>query len=219
MKPCKGINKAKGHGCGGDNLIVRYGLCTICYPWWLLNTPEGKVVLKKSQIKGKKEVAKKRKAKTQKMREGIETKRDLEKKLQPIINAIVREIDKDKGCVSCRNGWDAPFTSQKHAGHRLSVGSNPHLRFNLYNIYQQCQKCNSFKGGEPRDYDQGLEDHYGTDALNKAKRLTLLWKDVRWTKEDLRTVIPIARQILKEMKEGAVYSREEVNLRLAVYVK
>ena len=40
MKPCKGINKARGHGCDEEKPVVRYELCINCYPKWLLNTPE-----------------------------------------------------------------------------------------------------------------------------------------------------------------------------------
>lgn len=219
-KKCKGINKAKGHGCGSDeHLIVRYGLCSGCWSDWLLNTPEGKKVLEKSKITRKKVKKTKDRAHIKILKETIETKRELEKRLQPIINAIVRLIDKNNGCVSCQMGWDGkPFTRIKQGGHRLSVGSNHHLRFNLWNIFLQCSQCNTFRGGEPRDYDQGLKDRYGEDVLAKACSLSLKFKDVSWTKEQIREIIPLARKIKKEIEQGKVYTRADVNKKLGIYV-
>jgi len=214
---CKGTTKAKGCGCGNNGVIVRFGLCPSCWSQWLLNTEEGKKVLEKGRIKGKKEVEKKNRAQIQKMKEQIETKPELERRLQPIINAIIRELDKDKGCVSCDHGWGESFTRQKHAGHRLSVGSSPHLRFNLDNIYAQCSICNNWKGGNERDYDQGLEERYGIDTLNKVKSLRAEFRDVSWTKEQLREIIPEAKKILRELKKGVKYSREDINRKLGIY--
>ena len=74
-KPCKGRGKAKGHGCGKVGIYnsMYLGLCTSCYPDWLLNTDEGKERIAKMTIKGKTEVAKVRRKETAQERVKIPT--------------------------------------------------------------------------------------------------------------------------------------------------
>ena len=66
------------------------------------------------------------------IKETLETKSQLEAKLQKVINAIVREID--KGCVCISNRKPIP-KRQEQGGHFISRGSHPALRFHLDNIF------------------------------------------------------------------------------------
>ena len=132
-KICKG-NYRVNHfaGCGEEKYIHKFGLCNSCLISWCFNTPEGKEYYNNQFIP-----AGKKKVKTEEKRErkeSIKTKSDYLKELQTIVNRIVRIIDTGKGCISCSHGWSEPWTRQQHAGHRLSVGSCPELRFNFNNI-------------------------------------------------------------------------------------
>lgn len=67
------------------------------------------------------------------------TSKDHVQELQVVFNAFVRERDYDKPCVSCGSDsggflWEA--------GHYLSVGAHPELRFHEDNCHKQCHVCN-----------------------------------------------------------------------------
>ena len=54
IKKCRGTGKAKGYGCKDIKTIFRYGLCVDCYKEFLFNSPEGKEMLERSRLQGKK---------------------------------------------------------------------------------------------------------------------------------------------------------------------
>ena len=111
------------------------GLCLMCFKDWLFNSPEGKEYIKSISIKTTNKAIKTEKKAIKQRKKDIKQKSYYEKKLQSIINSIVRLIDIDKGCISCEHGWDGNWTRQRHAGHRLSVGAFPELRYNLLDIF------------------------------------------------------------------------------------
>lgn len=88
---------------------------------------------------------KKARADKKQTRERIEELRPLGywvKQAQVAFNAWVRERDRARPCVSCgtlRAAWDA--------GHYLSTGARPELRFDEANVHKQCVQCNHNKSG------------------------------------------------------------------------
>lgn len=225
-KKCKGTGKAKGHGCNkmvpvriGKRKNRHYGLGMSCgcYNKWLLNTSEGNEVLRRSRITGKKTLEKEAKAKKRKEKESVKKTSEYRKELQVVVNQIVRVIDIDKGCISCTHGWDKNWTRQRHAGHRLSVGSNPQLRYNLHNIHLQCSVCNNFKSGNSRQYDKGLIEQYGPEYLDKCKALTAQYQSLNLSLTEIKEALIKAKNIRKNMLNGANYTREEVNDILGIY--
>lgn len=86
-----------------------------------------------------------------KRREAMKTRSDWLKEAQQAVNAYVRERDYALPCISCgttSGAWDA--------GHYLSVGARPHLRFALTNIHKQCVRCNQHLSGNAIAYRIGL---------------------------------------------------------------
>lgn len=74
----------------------------------------------------------------------LKTRKDWLREAQAVFNAMIRERDYFKPCISCgvrimtieRGGaWDA--------GHYRSVGAAPELRFEPLNVHKQCKSCNS----------------------------------------------------------------------------
>ena len=63
-------------------------------------------------------------------------------KEQARVNAIVRERDKGKPCVSC--GATGVYLQ---AGHYIAIGQCQSLRYNLDNIHGQCVRCNCMNAG------------------------------------------------------------------------
>lgn len=80
---------------------------------------------------------------------------------QRVVNAYVLARDADKPCISCgcwqAFAWDA--------GHFLSRGARPELRFDLNNIAKQCAACNRHRGGNATQYRLGLVERIGIAAV------------------------------------------------------
>jgi endogenous inhibitor of DNA gyrase (YacG/DUF329 family) len=72
-------------------------------------------------------------------------------------NAYIRLRDEGKPCISCGK----PIRLKRNAGHYLSVGSHPELRFNEFNINLQDERCNSYLSGNSVEYRKGLIERYG----------------------------------------------------------
>lgn len=150
-------------------------------------------------------------------KEASRSKSYFEGKLQTEINSIVRLIDIDKGCISCNHGWTEPATRQFHSGHRISIGSNSTLRFNMFNIWKQCSICNNYLSGNERAFDKGILKIYGEVTLDTIKSLTAKYEAINLSKEELKEKIEIVRNIKKDILLGKDYSREEINQRLNIY--
>lgn len=227
-KFCKrGTDKAYGfEGCKKEIPVMRFGkrnfkyglgISCGCYAKWLSTTEDLEETINKSIIIGKKRVDKEIKKENNKKKENVRQKSFYEKKLQTIINSIVRLIDNDKGCISCSHGWDGNWTRQRHAGHRLSVGSHPELRFNFLNNFVQCSICNNYKSGNERAYDKGLIKHYGELFYNEVSGLKGEYKSLKLTKTELQEIIENANKIKQDILSGKDYSRKEINKLLGIY--
>ena len=217
-KRCRGTGKALGFvSCGQSKYLHKFGLCKDCFFEWLYNTTEGKIFLDSTQIRAKKQVQKEQKKGQSQKKEENRSKSYFEKQLEHEINAIVRLIDADKGCISCSHGWEKPWTRQAHAGHKISVGSNPTLRYNLFDIFVQCSICNNWKSGNEREYDKGLITHYGQETLEYIQELPSRYKELHLSIDDLKQAIINARSVKKEILSGVDYSREEINRLIGIY--
>jgi hypothetical protein len=136
---------------------------------------------------------------------------DWKNELQREINAIVREIDKGHGCIATGS-----HSGQQHAGHYISSGSNPTLRFHLENIWLQSMHSNSWKSGDTIRYQQGIIDLYGKDYLDYLNSLQSI-KPLQLKSKDIEEKIPIARGILKWLKlQNRKFTKEE---RLSLRIK
>ncbi len=69
------------------------------------------------------------------------------KKAQEAFNAFIRYRDRADGCIS-----SGRTTGQRHAGHFLSIGSCPELRFEETNCHIQSMKDNSWLSGNQSEY-------------------------------------------------------------------
>ena len=216
-KKCKGYSQAKGRGCGDKKYIYRYGLCRDCFIAWCMETVEGQVYFKKNSLIQHKKLKTEKRKENKKKKQAVKTKSEYEKILEKEVNAIVRLIDFELGCISCNHGWKEIWHRRKCACHRLSVGSHPELRYNFFNIFMGCPICNSWKGGNEREYDKGLIAHHGIDVLKEAKSLTARFKSLHLSKEDLKEKIVIARKIKKEILNGKDYTRTQLNNTLKIY--
>lgn len=169
-------------------------------------------------IIGRKDVEKKAKQEKQKERirirgerEKIKTVADLKKDLQVLVNWIVRDLDKDQKCI-CRP--DMKRGLRWDAGHFIAVSLSQSMRFDLNNIHRQGSASNTeFRPGESLLYRDGLVKRYGEQYVKdlEAKRKYYESNPITYTKEGLREAISTAKQIKKELKNGAEFTRDWIN--------
>ena len=81
---------------------------------------------------------------------------------QAAFNAWVRTRDAGNACISCGRH----HTGQYHAGHYLSVGARPELRFEPLNVHKQCAPCNTHLSGNVALYRIGLILKVGVAAVD-----------------------------------------------------
>jgi len=84
--------------------------------------------------------------------EKLKSKAQWAKEAQAAFNAFIRERDADQPCISCGRFHGGQY----HAGHYLSVGARPELRFEESNVHKQCAPCNTHLSGNAVLYRKGL---------------------------------------------------------------
>ena len=128
----------------------------------------------------KAEQVKQRKADRER-REKLKSRRDWEREAQQAFNAWVRERDAGRPCISCGRH----HTGQMHAGHYLSVGARPELRFEPLNVWLQCAPCNTYLSGNAVLFRRALVREIGED---KVQWLEGPHEPKKYTVEQLRAI-------------------------------
>lgn len=134
---------------------------------------------------------------TRERREKLKSRADYMREAQTEVNAYVRLRDAHLGCVSC----DKPATwqGQWHASHFRSVGSSPHLRFDMRNIHKACSVCNNHLSGNIHGYRPTLIERIGLDAV---KALEADQSTKHYTIEDLQAIKKKYRALTRELKKS-----------------
>lgn len=125
-------------------------------------------------------------------RDRLKTRSEWLREAQTAVNAYIRERDKGQPCISCGRH----HTGQYHAGHYLSVGSCPELRFHPANIHLQCQPCNTHLSGNQIRYRQRLIHKIG---LSMVEWLEGPHKAQKWSIEDIQDIRDHYRQLRREL--------------------
>jgi hypothetical protein len=121
--------------------------------------------------------------------DALKTKPELVKELQAVFNAYIRQRDYGNNCISCQKPilWGLGSTGGVcDAGHYLSIGSRPNLRFNEDNVNAQCKHCNNFLAGNVLEYRKGLISKIG---LQKVEALECDQSVNKYSREDLKNMI------------------------------
>jgi len=221
-KPCKGLGKAKGFGCGRNTFFRKLGLGINCKCYQeFLRSSNGQSYLNTAMNKAKSISKAEKKDKDKKIRESLKTKSDYEKDLQKEINTIIRLIDKGSVCISTLK----PLNDKFDAGHYFSVGSTPTLRFNLFNIYAQSVHANQHLSGDSINFIEGIRFMYGKEHAEYVSGLRARYKLIKLYIDDIKEKIIIARDIVKRLKlltvnldsEKRLFMRKIYNQRLGIY--
>ena len=126
-------------------------------------------------------------------KEAIKSKADWAREAQTAFNAWIRARDEGLPCISCGRHHQG----QWHAGHYLSTGARPELRYTESNVHRQCAPCNTHLSGNAVLYRIGLINRIGSDAVEWLEGPHELPK---LTADDYRAIRDTYRQKLKEMK-------------------
>jgi hypothetical protein len=139
------------------------------------------------------------------LKEKLKTLAEYKNELQVEINKLVRLIDKCSVCHSTLK----PLNIKFDAGHVFSVGSNPTIRFNLFNIYSQSVYANQYLSGDQINFIEGIEILYGIKHKELVLNLRSKYKLIKLSINEIKIHIKITKNIVKELKDlDLVYSAE-----------
>ena len=144
------------------------------------------------EVKRERMESKKAKAETRDKLNKIKTRSQWLKEAQVIVNKYIRLRDVGLNCISCNK----PMLKKINAGHYLSVGAHPELRFNELNIHAQCEHCNSYKSGNISLYRPRL--------IEKIGLLMVEWLEGRhnpkkYTIDDIKFIIKQHKEKIKQL--------------------
>ena len=177
-KPAKGPRQRKCKCCGAS--FVPQGLASWC------SLPCAHKLAMALLAKQKAKAQRQERAETKAKLVKFKRKADWIKEAQREFNHFIRLRDKDQPCICCgrestkvdalgAHGWDC--------GHYRSVGSAPHLRYDLRNLAKQCARCNVHLGGNLINYRIGLVNRYGESFVQE---LEADQAPKHYTKDDLK---------------------------------
>lgn len=115
------------------------------------------------------------------LKEKLKTRQEWLKEAQAAFNAFIRMRDIELPCISCGRH----HTGQYHAGHYLSVGARPNLRFDEQNCHKQCQPCNTHLSGNIVLYRKALLVKVGD---KEVERLESDNTTAKWTIEEIKEI-------------------------------
>ena len=134
---------------------------------------------------------------TKELKVKLKTKAEWLKEAQAIFNQYIRLRDKDLPCISCQRF----HTGQYHAGHYLTTGAHPELRFDEINVHKQCSACNNYLSGNIVEYRINLINKIGIDAVTY---LESKHQPKHYTIEDIKTLKAIYKEKVKTLTTNII---------------
>jgi hypothetical protein len=186
----------------------------------------GKIVIgEKQDILKSKEICDartvKKKAKKKKKKKAL-TRQQIIKKIDRVFSRYVRyKYAVNMGGIT--NTWRAPcvtcktllevyyydeegikFFPNSHAGHFIDRGIYP-LRWDERNVHPQCRGCNTYRGGNHREYTIYMIDMYGRSVVDELREIEKKYKgqgSKAYTIGELRELLTEWENRYKELVNG-----------------
>ena len=133
---------------------------------------------------------------TKARKERLKSRSDLAREAQQAFNQWVRLRDADKPCISCGRHHEGQY----HAGHYLSVGARPELRYEPLNVWKQCSPCNTHLSGNAVLFRQALVREIG---LERVEWLEGPHPAKKYTADELRAIKTEYAAKARELKREA----------------
>lgn len=142
-------------------------------------------------VEGAKE--KRERKETREARARLKTRAQHLRDAQQAFNAFIRARDADLPCICCNRH----HKGQYHAGHYLSVGARPELRFVENNVHKQASYCNNYKSGNQAEYRINL--------VKKIGELEVAWLEgphdpKKYTVDEIKAIRAKYKAKLKELQ-------------------
>lgn len=131
---------------------------------------------------------------TREDRQRLKRRADWMREAQQAFNAWVRLRDAHLPCVSCGRHHEGQF----HAGHYLSVGARPEIRFEPDNAWKQCAPCNNHLSGNAVLFRIELIKRIG---LERVEWLEGKHEAKKYSVEELREIRDTYRQMARDLKK------------------
>ncbi len=146
----------------------------------------------------KKDIKVKKKEQHKKDKDRVKTRGQRVKEAQVEFNKFIRARDDGNNCICCDGSTkDAALKGGSwDAGHYLSTGARPNLRFNEDNCHRQLVKCNRFLSGNAAAYRIGLVKKIG---IKRVEALECDHKEKKYTIERLKEIKQIYRDKYKQL--------------------
>lgn len=153
--------------------------------------------------------------KTASRKAAVVTYGELQKKAQAAINRARRleELQKGSGCISCgrsqaevqaEDGWKPGGAWD--AGHYISVGSHPNLRYEPTNIWLQCKSCNAGSGKYAKKRET-VQQAYRANLIARigiaaVEALEADQAERKYTRDELIQIAQTYRAKAREIERG-----------------
>ena len=124
----------------------------------------------------------------------LKTRRELLAEAQTAFNLWCRLRDEADPCISCGRHHQG----QWHAGHYLSTGARPELRFNPDNVHKQCMPCNTHLHGNLVLYRLALIEKIG---LERVEWLEGPHEPTKYSADELKAIKAEYSRKAKELRK------------------
>ena len=198
QKQCKGQGKAHGANACGEFTDVnkrKYGLCPVCYWNWMQTSEAGKIHYQKQFLPRAERITKKeQKRKDKEIRESLKSIARLIQEARVPFQQWIRIRDANDGCISCGTVTAKIW----HSGHYLKAELYTGLIFHPMNVNKQCEKCNTFLGGNESGYRKGLVKKYGEGAVKELEYLSDSLRMYKFTSEEISEIKKKYQLLIKQ---------------------
>ena len=133
------------------------------------------------------------KVKKAQMKSDLLTHKDYIKLLQVTFNTFIRLRDKDLPCISC----GVLKCEEFHAGHYIATTYQYH-RFNEFNVWKQCSKCNTYLRGNLIPYRIELIKRIGLNEVEYIENTRHMALEL--SIPDIKDLIIKYKEKIKELK-------------------
>ena len=147
-----------------------------------------------TRAKAEKVAQVKEKRETKQKLDKLKTKAQWAKEAQAAFNKFIRLRDHDQPCISCGRHHGGQY----HAGHFLSVGARPELRFDEANVHKQCAPCNTHLSGNAVLYRTALIAKIGIDGVESLEGPH---EPSKYTLEEIKSIKRMYTHMAKQLKE------------------
>lgn len=131
----------------------------------------------------------------------IKSRSEWIKEVQIVFNKYVRCRDSGLVCISCGAALNSDMVGGGFdAGHYLSRGAKPHLRFDERNCHAQCKRCNRYLSGNVGLYRLGLITRLGLETVEALEADNT---PRHYTIDDLKALKAHYQAKVKELERSA----------------